>query len=111
MDISQLLSAIGTAVKFPVFIVFKSLIAILNLIPTRIYELHGARGNSGTNRPDLRELGSAIRGKKRLGVGSAIIAWQRGVVFTASQNPDPKVPKVCGVWTEDFEAIQKKWTF
>lgn len=98
-----------TLVKLPFTVIFKTIITILNLIPLGVYEIHGIRGNSDSNRPDLRELHIQIKGKRRVHLGSFFIAWARGAVFIAHLNTNGTT--CYGVYTEDYQDIQKKWVW
>ena len=94
-------------IKLPFEITAKLLITILNIIPTPIYEIHGLRGNSASQRPDLREIYVQIKGKRTLHLGHAIIAYLNGQIFKAVIDTSGK--KQIGIWTEDYEKIQSKW--
>ena len=102
-------SLILNLVKLPFVAIFKTIITILNLIPLPVYEIHGRRGMSDTNRPDIREVHTKIQGQRRAHLGSFLIAWSRGAVFTAHLNSDGVT--CWGVYTEDYQDIQKKWVW
>jgi hypothetical protein len=85
---------------------FKVIVAVLNIVPVRVYELHGPKGVS--DRPEFRELPSTIASSRKLHLGSVIVAWQRGDIV---KRPVLGGGFVRGVYRENFEAIQNKWTF
>jgi hypothetical protein len=106
---SQVLESATNALKSLSLLLFKLVIAVLNLFRSPVYDTIGADGYGPGNRPDLRACLASIRGTQRLGIGCALIAWQRGAVFKATGVSKGHV--WWGVYTEDFEAIQSKWTF
>ena len=52
VSVGKIIEALRDVVKLP----FRIIIGILNAIPVNCWELHGLRGNSEANRPDLREV-------------------------------------------------------
>jgi hypothetical protein len=110
MAIEALISAASAAIKFPFFQAFKLLVITpLNFIPTKIFEVHGIGATGPGNRPDLRELKSNVVGRRRLHAGCALIAHLRGVIIDAYHGSNTQ--KFRGVYTEDFQDIQRKWTY
>lgn len=93
--------------ELPFKFLFKIVITILNLIPTRIYEIHGLKGNTKNQRPDLRELFIQVKGKRKLHLGHALIAYLNGQIIKAELNTEGQSQR--GVWTEDYEQIISKW--
>ncbi|HTP53321.1 MAG TPA: hypothetical protein VMK42_21705 [Anaeromyxobacteraceae bacterium] len=90
----------------------KLLLAPLNLFPSRVYEVHGYGGPFQSEQP--RDLYYCVRGRQRLPLGCALIAWQRGAIFDAplgGPGADGKEPSCRGVYTDAFQAIVRKWTF
>jgi len=99
---------IAHVLKLPFFVAFKLIVAVLNLIPVKVYEAQSVHTRADKDRPDLREIHTHIKGKRRLHLGSLLIAHQRGAVFRANAAPEHSF---WGIYTEDYEDIQKKWTF
>ena len=85
--------------------ILKTFFTAFNFIPTKAIEIHGARGTSSTNRPDLRELGSVIGGQK-VRFGTYIIAYERGAII---QKQFGNGEKITGIRTEVYMDIQDKW--
>ena len=102
----QVLNFIVNLLKLPFVAVFKTLFTILNFIPLRVYELFGLRGTGPENRPDLRECHTIIRGKRRVHLGTFLLAWSRGSVIKVSLN---QKEKCWGIYSEDYQDIQNKW--
>ena len=103
------LVVLGQVVKFPFFFVGKLIVGLLNLVPTPVFEVFGIRGFNASNRPDLRSTYIQVKGRRRLNLGSALVAYQRGALFKADINTEGT--KCWAVFAEDYEDIQKKWTF
>ena len=105
----QFFSQLVNFLKLPFVVLFKTTITFLNFIPLPIYEIHGRRGMSDSNRPDIREVHTKIQGQRRAHLGSFLIAWSGGVVFTAHLNSSGTT--CWGIYTEDYQDIQKKWVW
>lgn len=102
----QFFNFIIYVIKLPFVSMFKTLFTLLNLIPLPVYELHGLKGTGKDNRPDLRENHTKIKGKRRVHLGTFIIAWVRGSVISAYYNSKEKC---LGVYSEDYQDILNKW--
>jgi hypothetical protein len=98
------MAALMELVKLPklsLLFIVRVLLSPLNLIRSGVYEAidrHDAR-----ERPDLRDLLAPVKGRRQLGLGLALVAWQRGVIFTTSFQGH----RWRGVYKEDFEALLK----
>jgi hypothetical protein len=86
---------------FPFLLLVRVLLLPLNMFPSRIYE--AVDRYDAKDRPDLREGLAPMKGRRRLGLGTAIIAWQRGVTFPVSFQGH----RWRGVYKDDFEALMK----
>ncbi|MBD66503.1 MAG: hypothetical protein CME62_14925 [Halobacteriovoraceae bacterium] len=102
----QTLNFITSLLKLPFVALFKTFFTILNFIPLGVYEIFGRRGADQSNRPDLREFHTKIKGKRRVHLGTFLIAWTRGNVIRVSINQEVKC---WGVYSEDYQDIQTKW--
>lgn len=60
------LNFIISILKLPFTALFKTLFTILNIVPLPVYEIHGQRGFSFKDRPDLRDVHTKIKGKRRV---------------------------------------------
>lgn len=110
MDLeTTFIDKIITLIKLPIVTAVKIMLFILNIIPLKVYEVHGARGTNQSCRPDLRAIYVLIKGKRKLHLGSFIIAWCRGMIFKAPLNT--KGAYCWGIMSEDYIDIQNKWTF
>lgn len=98
---------IWNLLKFPLLAVVKTIVFLLNLIPLPIYEVHGLKGTSDSNRPDLREFHIKMKGHRKAHLGTAIIAHTRGAIFRADINTHGK--RCWGIYSEDYQDIQKRW--
>ena len=96
-------------IKLPFLAIIKIFITFLNLFPLPVYEIHGRRGTSNSNRPDMREFHTKIRGQRKAHLGSCLVAWTRGVIFKAHINSDGAT--CWGIYTEDYQDIQSKWVW
>lgn len=93
----------GPVVKFPklsLLFVVRMLLLPLNLIPSGVYE--------AVDRPETRgrydrEALAPLKGRRRLGLGLALVAWLRGVTFPVSFQGH----RWRGVYTEDFDRLLK----
>lgn len=95
---------LATVVKLPrlsLLLVVRLLLLPLNLIRSGVYEAVDRPDTNG--RPDLREALAPLKGRRQLGLGLALVAWQRGVIFTTSFQGH----RWRGVYKEDFEALMK----
>jgi hypothetical protein len=102
VSVNKIIEALRDVVTLP----FRISVSILNAIPLNCWELHGLRGNSEANRPDLRDIYAVIKGKKQIHLGFWIIAYLNGYVVSAVQgNKQP----VKGIYAEDLRRIIDRW--
>jgi len=92
--------------KLPFLAVFKTFFTLLNLVPTKVYEIHAHPGH-GTSNLARRALHTKIRGNRRVHLGTLLIAYVRGKVFKAKLNTNGS--SCWGVFDEDLQEIQKVW--
>ncbi len=106
----EILKTFGLIIKFPFFQIFKLLIITpLNFFPSKVWEVHGIRGNNEHNRPDLRANHTLIKGNRRLKFGCALIAYLKGSIIKAHINSNGTW--CWGIYEEDYKKIIEKWTY
>jgi hypothetical protein len=111
IDVSAVLSALVAIFKTPIVGLIKLVIILpLNLIPTPTFEVYAIGDKGPKNRPDLRELHTMIKGRRRLHLGSFLIAWTSGFVMTKVPLSTDRKLTCWGIYAEDYDAIQRKWT-
>jgi hypothetical protein len=66
-----------------------------------------ATGVAPGNRPELRENLALVKGRRRLPLGCAHVAWQRDRVFRAQHVAGRSW---WGIYSEDFEWVCGRWT-
>ncbi len=112
MDASAVSSTLGAIFKGPIAGLIKLLIILpLNLIPTRVFEVYAIGDKGPKYRPDLREIHTMIKGRRRLHLGSFLIAWTSGFVMTRVPISSDGKLTCWGIYSEDYDAIQRRWTF
>ncbi len=89
------------------FKIIKKLIIFLNLIPTNLYEIHGLRGYESEDRLYLREIYIQVKGKRKLHLGHALVAYLNGMIIKATINQHGDT--IYGIWTEDFKKITSRY--
>lgn len=102
LQMSVLFQILFSFLEFIVRLPLKTIVLALNIFPSPIYEINSPYGKAERN------FFVQIKGKRKLRLGTGIVAVLNSYVFKA--DIDCHGGKCWGLWIENFDELVVKWS-